>query len=552
MADAERLAYGPLLSPELEQLLPPLTVSDASHSSNTVTAVSGTPVDLYVPEVLNSDGSSAGYATINLHEDASAASGASLPWTIGGASASKNGGTVTQAADDSVTLTPTGGNYDFDLQVVAGEYSESQAVYDVVVHVYTVAVEFNDTPATNDDIVMLGTPAEGPDIPPNQPELGAAVQMVGDGPSGLTVTLDNPDGRLGFGEGAPSSEPLSQPSSPVPTQPSTPSFTLPTDGSWQYVSVFGLGVSAAVGDASVRVSGSVLRQVGGFVLGKKGATVFWFSGSSITVQPAGNYASVNNGPKESYTVDTAVNNAASAVTIQGSATLTPAGIDPNAPQLTALRIGFVQNAVNSMSVVTYANPVQGAAVNGGGIANVAPTEVYTIQVPTLLNDSAVGSTPLYAQPGNDFNDPLTSNSVQYANGVAQPSTIDTPSLIGWKQSLTLNADDANGNVVGTVTYSLASLAIDDVFRDFLVVGVADSNQHVTTVIAPLKETGWHLNVNSAAANPNTQVAIVNGDANGGSPPTDAPILSGALLNDEIANPANLNLAGVGNPIQDNF
>jgi len=215
-------------------------------------------------------------------------------------------------------------------------------------------MEFNNTPDTSDDMVMLSTPAYGSDIPASQPIMDVAVRAVGAPPPNMTVTLDNPDGHLGFGEVAPSPAPTPQPASPLPTQPVTQPFALPTDHSWLHLPAVGLTASLDLADASVRVTGNIAGRAGGVVLDQLGATVFWLTNPSITVTAVGSYQLANNGAF--YPVD-ANGQKTYTTTYSAQATISVLGMNPAAPQIQGLRVGIVQNlAGGSTETAGYTNP----------------------------------------------------------------------------------------------------------------------------------------------------------------------------------------------------
>jgi hypothetical protein len=545
-------------SPATAVMLNTLTATDHSDTSNKVVATQALPTrDLYVAEDPNSLTATVDLAaTFDPSND-----GAIALWKVEGASAAPASGNFGNA-NPEITLTPTDGNYDYTIQGGMdtngdGVLESNEVTRTINVHVFGADIQFNNTPVTSDDLVMLTTPAYGSDIPANQPELDAAVKLLGDAPDGMTVTLDNPDGRLGFGTDAPSLQPTTQPSSPVSTQPTTQPFALPTDGSWLHLPVFGLNQSNDVGDASVRITANIAGRLGGVVLNQKGATVFWFSNANLTITAAGHYAEVTTAnfpvPTDTYTVDRTTDPVAVAVRIQGAASITPLGLDPQAPQIEVLRIGFVQNLVSSTRTVVYANPVKIATLNGGGAANVPATLTSTVHVPPNLNDTDSASAPLYEQNQGaiDLSPVVMPNGL---NGAANQTAAitDTPATGSFPDTETEYGTDANGTKVGQVKYTLQKLTLADVFSDFLVVGEVGADGKVTTVVAPLLETGWSLNVDSSAADPKTQVAVPNPDANGGSPPTDNPILGGPFFNTELANPANDTESTSANTIPETF
>ena len=89
----------------------------------------------------------------------------------------------------------------------------------------------------------------------------------------------------------------------------------------------------------------------------------------------------------------------------------------------------------------------------------------------------------------------------------------------------------NGNKVTRVEWTFKNVTIAESFRDWAVI-CEQAGDGSIIVIAPLKENGWTLNVDSSAADATTQRAspIAAFNPAMGIDPVDSPVLSGPLAN----------------------
>jgi hypothetical protein len=434
-----------------------------------------------------------------------------------------------------VTLTPAGGNRDYAVEAGVdanrdGILDAFESTHKVDVHVVGVELELNDTPEENDDVVRLSTPQYGSEIERSDPTLNGRLRLVNgeDLPEDPAVTIDNPEGTLHFAAAG---------GAAIPSSPTT-TATLPKGGSWTSFRVRGVGASASKGDTWVRVTADVLGLAGGLVVGQKGMTVFWFTAASIKVVRDGHYKPQAVGNMIRYTVDTAANPNAKAVTMEAEATVRPANLDGRIPQLANLRIGIMQGKTQTNREIRYHNPAVGQ-VAARGQATV-PEEVIFTGTPARmpLNDAGdPAALPLYMRPGVAPNDPAWGadalkppfGMANVAGGVAK--AYDVPSSEA-SPKLTVQAkDDTTGNVLGTVVYDLKHIKFDEKFITWCVAVELQADNSVK-VIAPLRETGWSLDVISTAADPRTQLASPNADSNGGSVPTGHIPLAGPTFNQE--------------------
>lgn len=348
-------------------------------------------------------------------------------------------------------------------------------------------------------------PSYGSDIPANQPELDAAVQLVGDAPQSMTVAIDNPDGRLAFGTDAPSPTPTTQPSSPVATQPTTQPFTLPGDHSWVHLSVFGISQSATINDAFLRVTASIAGRVGGVVLSQKGASVFWFTNARMDVVPdtayqlqGGVYAPPNQAP---------------AIDLSAAATLEPGGLDPTAPQLAKLRLGIAQNVGSDYLANVYGTPQMawnanypdGTPINPG--AQVTVSSQVAQSVDSQLNgatypllDTAIENpspAPLYDKLGLSLGGWPGGNPDTATADAFDAPQFPVPAVQGPAFKPVVPVVDNKG-LVGYATYTqLIKTIRQNSFTDWCVVVDISAG---TKVLAPLAQNEWDSDLDSSVGN----------------------------------------------------
>jgi hypothetical protein len=131
-----------------------------------------------------------------------------------------------------------------------------------------VTIQINDTPATNDDLVMLKDAVCGKRwVTPCQ------AKVENNPPNDVTVILTSPDGRLRFPNKA----------------DSTLTLTLPRGGAWVPFQISGEVGSLALGDAEIQA----VDAAAGAIVGEAGATVFSLQQASFGVSVGSSYSLVD-------------------------------------------------------------------------------------------------------------------------------------------------------------------------------------------------------------------------------------------------------------------
>jgi hypothetical protein len=208
----------------------------------------------------------------------------------------------------------------------------------------------------------------------------------------------------------------------------------------------------------------------------------------------------------------------------------------NIPQISQLRIGIVQNISSDTRQAVYDDPfVYTNPQHGMGSVPSRLVETVNVGGGGTLNDFAPGAGPLYATPqsadGTIDGRRISDDSVAPPDGTAA-TTIDDPSE-SWPSGYILrNVTDGTGtNVLGTARYALSQIVLTDTFTDYCVVcEQSPTDLGSYRVIAPLRQTGWSLNVVATAGNNGGwavtgEEPVLNGDHGGGSVPTIDPVLS---------------------------
>lgn len=97
-------------------------------------------------------------------------------------------------------------------------------------------------------------------------------------------------------------------------------------------------------------------------------TVFWFSKSSLTITADGNYDRDNDGSGSGprYQLDKRQDNKKEAVKFSAQAAIQPEGLLGTIPQIAKLRIGFVQNLVQSTREQWFSGPPQAVSPERDG------------------------------------------------------------------------------------------------------------------------------------------------------------------------------------------
>ena len=380
-----------------------------------------------------------------------------------------------------------------------------QSSRSVTVNVVQVEIEINDTPAENDDLVQIRcmTPA-------HRFKVRARARVVGNPENDVNVVLTNPDGRLRFPEDG----------------DATKSLTLAKNGDWAAFEVSGQTESPALDDAMIEAH---LNSAGGSMAGSEDMTVFWFDQASTGITAGGSYSIVGG----AFTTT-----GGNAVNYSVQARIRPMGVNCSAPQVTNIRIGILQNLITTTRTDNWNTPTitWNAGVAAGTTVVVPTTMRSTLAVNSQTNDSEASVAPLYDQPGKSGT--IDGNSLKPPNGCSgggAATSNDTPSHSA-PPSLTLPARTAAGVVVGNVRWTnLVNVTINDNFTTWTV-----TYDTMTNEICPLRQRGWTLNIDSAAAGP-LRATPAGSDA----APSLAPVTAPPFINQVGANPANTTTAGVG-------
>lgn len=367
-----------------------------------------------------------------------------------------------------------------------------------------VEIEINDTPATNDDLVLL----KGAH-PASRPRTRCRIRATGAGTTD-TVVLTNPDGRLRFpGAGD-----------------RTKTLTVPTGGAWVSFEISGEQGSDAIGDAVIEAR---CMTTSGPVIGSKPVTVVHFDQPKIEVTPGGRYRLDATGR---YTTT-----GGNAVDYSAEARVRPAGVDCSAPQLANLRIGILQNLETPYRKLKTWN-APSITWNPGvatGTRVVVPTSIrLTISVPVRTNDSESSVAPLYDQPGKSGTlDPGSLKPPKGCSGGGAATSHDTPST-PFPATFVQPAVDATGATVGQVTWTRRDVALEKQFMAWCVAFDTGTN-----AVVALRERPWRLFVSSAGSGP--QRASAQADR----APSFDPVTAPPFGNDRTNDPRNHNVGPVG-------
>jgi hypothetical protein len=299
----------------------------------------------------------------------------------------------------------------------------------------TVEIEINDTPATNDDLVLLKC-----EHPSRRHNISCRIRSTSSGDT-HSVVLTNPDGRLRFPNSG----------------DTTKSLTVRDDGRWVSFEISGERGSDAMNDAVIQAMD--IATPGTYSL----------SGGRLTAT-GGN------------TVD-----------YEMAARIRPNGVDCSAPQIANLQIGLKQDCLEYKVIKTWSSPTiaWNPGVATGTEATVPDRIRLTIRVATSSNDTEATVAPLYDQPGKGGT--LDANSLKSpigCTGGGNATTRDTPSS-PFPATFQQNARDAAGNAVGVVTYSRDVIEIQDRFIAWCVVFNTRTNDYCA-----LKERNWEVMVSS--------------------------------------------------------
>lgn len=373
----------------------------------------------------------------------------------------------------------------------------------------TVEIEINNTPATNDDLVLLKC-----EHPSRRHTINCRIRSTGSGNT-HSVVLTNPDGRLRFPNAG----------------DTTKSLTVRDDGQWVSFEISGERGSDAMNDAVIQAR---CMSDSGPVIGTKTVTVVHFDQAQIDITTGGNYTLTGT----RYTVV-----GANAVDYSSQARIRPSGVDCTAPQVRDLKIGIMQNTFPPrIRTTNWDSPTitWDAGVASGTSVTVPTTIRETKNVTVTANDSEASVAPLYDQPGKGGT--LSPDSLKppigCTGGVAATS-FDTPSR-PTPATFSLPARTGGGVTVGQVVYNFVNVTHRDNFRTWAVVFNTSDNSFCT-----LRERVWRTDMDSAAIAP--QRPTVDAD----SAPTVAPVTSPPFSNAHSNNPANHTL-GPASPTTTTF
>lgn len=364
-----------------------------------------------------------------------------------------------------------------------------------------VEIEINDTPATNDDLVLVKC-----ERPNKRHKIPCRIRSTSSGTT-HTVVLTNPDGRLRFPNSG----------------DTTKTLTVQDNGQWVSFEISGETGSSAMDDAVIEAH--CLTSTGPLI-GSKTVTVVHFDRAKMDIATPGSYGL--SGGRLTAT-------GGNAVDYEMEARIRPSGVDCSAPQISNLRIGLMQNLLEDKVFKTWSTPTiaWNPGVASGTQATVPDRVRLTISALTASNDTEATVAPLYDQPGKGGT--IDANSLKPpvgCTGSGTATTNDTPSS-PFPATFQQNAMDASGTVVGTVTYTRDVIEIQDKFASWCVVFNTSTNDLCT-----LKERKWDLMVSSTGGP--GQKATVHAATSPTTTPVTAPT-SNTAAND----PANRSTGPVG-------
>jgi hypothetical protein len=367
----------------------------------------------------------------------------------------------------------------------------------------TVEIQIRKTATSDDDLVLLAC-----QHPRGRMKVPCRIRLTSQETNPVTVVLTTPDGRLRFPEEADEAKTL----------------TLQPSRKWVQFQISGQVASDTVGDAVINAH---LDSALGPVIGNKHVTVVSFSDPSIIVVPGGDFKLKEE--TSTYEVDVEP-----AVDFLAEATIKPAVVKCDAPQLANLYIGIMQEVIDSEDIVTLNDPIikWNKGVDNGTTVNVNETVRVTESFdPSLHKPVADGdpksTSPLYDSTRHNQFRPDAIVRPQGCDGGAEAKSTDSPSIKAGPYSLPVTAM-GSGAIVGKVIWRhVVKVEIRRHFRTYCVL-----YDTVTKAFCALSQTEWHLNLDSSAANQHATVdhqgAPVTTDPATGIKANKAPKTSGAV------------------------
>jgi len=371
-------------------------------------------------------------------------------------------------------------------------------------------IQINDTPATNDDLVLLR--CEHPAHPvaevvtDHRPTTRCRIRALRACAASSTVVLVNPDGRLRFPRDG----------------DSTKTVSVPGDGSWASFEISGEVGSNVIGDAVIEAH---CQTASGTIKARANVTVVWFD-ATIEITTPGTYSLTApvNGAVD-YTVA-----AGPAVKFSAHAEIKPFNVDRAAQQIKDLRVGIMHNVrAGSKRTITWGNPtlVSWAPLTFSGTTLSAPdTLVQAAKDPVDVNDSSTGADPLYDEGPDALAVPDGAQALFAApDGRSTTATSnDKPRIRDVPLTKTHEVSDpVTGAPLATFTYTLVNIAIDDRFTTWAVIF-----NSVTKKACAIRERRWSLEVTSST--PGGQASAARSDG----PPLRDPVSGRPFANENNA------------------
>ena len=358
------------------------------------------------------------------------------------------------------TFTPhwaTPGNYTVTASCCGTTKQASVSVLDVSI----------DIP---DDIVQVKS-----DHPPDENPVLCSINLIGPSKkhplkADVKVTLKNPDNRLSFIVG--NSQDL---------------VKLPANGEPEYFSISGERVSTNIGDAKIQVIGP---GVADGIVHEKDVTVFGFDQAQILVTHGGDYVltKTKDLTKKEYRP-----NDGKTVSFSATATLIPAHLDCNAPQIANLLIGIVQERNNYIVTQTWGTPTikwKGPPKKGKSkTVTVSERRRVTSSWKTmvrLVTNRVPDDDPVWDNSGDALKPPAPCLNA----GAATSFCVLTSGAPFIPPDMDVSADD--GTPGGTVEWTkLVNTTLEAKYRTFCVV-----HNTKTKKFCALSEAIWTLDVDS--------------------------------------------------------
>jgi hypothetical protein len=326
-----------------------------------------------------------------------------------------------------------------------------------------VEILVNNTPTKDDDYVQIKSK-----FPPKRFQTPCQARLVGTLPGeDQSIVIVNPDKRVRFPEAE------------------TVPLTLPKDGSLRSFVISGESESQAVEDVELIAKQGSTQ---GAEVGSGSATVFWFDAASISVTRPPNFGEYGF-QEDRYTVL----EIPPAVVFRSSAHLRPQNVNCDAPQVSPLRIGFMQEVMSSRSTTTWDKPFVGWDPFIASGTKLPPIPISYTQVRTFedgvtlpVNDGIAGAHPLYNKAGTSLAIPSPCSAHPEANDGDTPSHPAASSIVREFRM-------TDGRMAALVTWFRRNATKQHSYRTYCVI-YNNGSQDFTA----LRETTWSLDLDHLA------------------------------------------------------